>query len=415
MTDLSLPNQPSHDARHADSAWLALALAQTRARSLAMLQGWRAQNGDALGVAYDPTFNPMRWEFGHIGWFETWWLARNRERHRGVAANPLAERAPAAQPQADNWYNSTTVEHRSRWSLVLPSIDAILDDVSKQREVTLALLKDTPDNDSDLYFFRLALMHEDMHNEAWAMMAQALGIHPGDDFSRRALRSLPRHEALSIPQSQIDLAGPAVGFAFDNEQRASTIDVPAFCIDATPVTWDRYLPFVEAGGYHQQVWWTNEGWAWRQARAALHPRYLAPRGAKGTWQQRHFERWIDVDPAAAASHLSCHEAQAWCRWSGRALPSEAQWRAAQASNGRFVWGDVWEWTSTAFAPFDGFEPHPYREYSQPWFDGRPVLKGASALTNPHMAHVGYRNFFEPQRDDVMAGFRSCASPSALKG
>ncbi len=374
-----------------------------------MLHAWRAQNGDALGIAYDPTFNPMRWEFGHIGWFEEWWLARNPERHLGSAADPDAPRPPSIQPLADGWYNSATVEHRSRWSLALPPIDAIVDDVMRQRDATLTLLRQSGNNDQDLYFFRLVLMHEDMHAEAWAMMAQALGIHPGDALAHRAPQSVPAREALHLSASRIDLASPVAGFAFDNERGVCVLDVAPFSIDATPVTWRRYLPFVEAGGYGQRQWWTEQGWAWRESRAAMHPRYLRRNSPDGTWQHRHFDRWLDVHPDGVATHLSQHEAVAWCQWAGRTLPTEAQWRAAQAASGQFVWGDVWEWTSSPFSPFEGFEPHPYREYSQPWFDGRPVLKGASSLTHPHMVHVAYRNYFEPQRDDVMAGFRSCAS------
>jgi EgtB-related family protein len=114
-----------------------------------------------------------------------------------------------------------------------------------------------------------------------------------------------------------------------------------------------------------------------------------------------------LDPDAPALHLSGHEAQAWCRWADRRLPSEHEWSLA-ARDARFAWGQVWEWTASPFAPFHGFEPHPYRDYSQPWFDGRPVLKGGSFATAPFMKDPRYRNFFLPGRNDVFAGFRSCA-------
>jgi len=119
-----------------------------------------------------------------------------------------------------------------------------------------------------------------------------------------------------------------------------------------------------------------------------------------------------VDTATPALHLSAHEAEAWCRWAGRRLPTEAEWetaaRLADIEGERFDWGEVWEWTSTPFAPYAGFAPHPYRDYSQPWFDGRPVLRGASFATTAHLRHARYRNFFRAERDDVFAGFRSCA-------
>jgi EgtB-related family protein len=107
-------------------------------------------------------------------------------------------------------------------------------------------------------------------------------------------------------------------------------------------------------------------------------------------------------------HLSWYEADAWCRWAGRRLPTEAEWEAAAVSDPRFAWGEVWEWTASAFAPFVGFAAHPYRDYSRPWFDGRPVLRGASRATSLRMTHPRYRNYFTAERNDIYAGFRSCA-------
>mgnify|MGYP006188903463 FL=1 len=107
-----------------------------------------------------------------------------------------------------------------------------------------------------------------------------------------------------------------------------------------------------------------------------------------------------------ARHLSATEAQAWCRWAGRRLPTEAEWEVAAHTAPGFAWGAVWEWTASAFEPFPGFKPHPYLDYSQPWFDGRPVLKGASSATHPRMRHPTYRNYFPAARTDIFAGFRS---------
>jgi EgtB-related family protein len=107
-----------------------------------------------------------------------------------------------------------------------------------------------------------------------------------------------------------------------------------------------------------------------------------------------------------ACHLTAFEAEAWCRWAGRRLPTEAEWElAAQRAKG-FAWGEVWEWTSSPFAPYPGFVAHPYVDYSRPWFDGRPVLKGACPATVPRMRHPKYRNYFTHERNDIMSGFRS---------
>jgi EgtB-related family protein len=128
--------------------------------------------------------------------------------------------------------------------------------------------------------------------------------------------------------------------------------------------------------------------------------------------QRQFGRLTALEAASPALHLTAHEARAWCRWAGRRLPTEAEWEHAALCAGRdgegFDWGHVWEWTASAFTPYPEFEPHPYRDYSAPWFDGRPVLRGASFATAPRMRSTCYRNYFPAERNDIFAGFRSCA-------
>ena len=137
------------------------------------------------------------------------------------------------------------------------------------------------------------------------------------------------------------------------------------------------------------------------------PRYLRRDGKH--WQQWRHGQWCPLDLALPACHLTLHEAQAWCQWAGRRLPTEAEWeRAAVEQPEAFTWGAVWEWTASTFAPYPGFEPHPYRDYSAPWFGSHRVLRGASFMTQPRLRHPRYRNFFTAQRNDVPAGFRTCS-------
>ncbi|MDO9505563.1 MAG: selenoneine synthase SenA [Hydrogenophaga sp.] len=378
-------------ARHADRATLASALVDARERTLRQFAAFETALGPGLRVPCTPELNLPLWELGHIGWFADWWIARNPQLGRGLQADPLVARSPARQAtrgvDADALYDSSAIAHDHRWQLDLPDAETTRNDLSVSLDQTLALLRDAKEEDTGLYFFRLALFHEDMHAEAAAYMAQALGIDAGHPLSpvRTAPVDVP---TVHVPATRWKLGWSGPGFAFDNELGAHTVDVEAFDIDTGAVTWARYLPMVDAG-------------------LAPVPRYLrrTPQG----WETQRFGTWQTLDLQAPASHLSANEAQAWCRWAGRRLPTEAEWEVAAHTAPGFAWGEVWEWTASIFEPFPGFTPHPYRDYSQPWFDGRPVLKGASSATHPRMRHPRYRNYFPAARNDIFAGFRSVRS------
>ena len=393
-------------ARRAGRRELAEALRASRADTLATFDAYaRALPG--LVVPRRDELNPPLWELGHIGWFQEYWLARNPQRARGIAADPDAPRPAGVRAGADALYHSSRVAHAARWSLPLPDAEATRADLDAQLATTLALLAEAAEDDDALYFFRLSLFHEDMHHEAALYMAQGLGI--AIDDARWQQRPLPEAGGeIELPAATWRLGGGGAGFAFDNELAAHDVAVVACAIDRRVVRWDEYLPFVEAGGYADAGWWSDDGRAWLAATRAALPRYLR-RGSDG-WQQWRHGKWKALDARLPACHLTLHEAQAWCRWAGRRLPSEAEWECAAVTRPEaFRWGDVWEWTASAFAPYPGFAPHPYRDYSAPWFDGRPVLRGASFATQPRMRHPRYRNYFGAGRSDLFAGFRSCAA------
>jgi len=389
------------------------ALLAARQRTLGLADDVDAALGTTCpGVPYAAELNPPLWELGHVAWFQEWWIARNRQRARGAAGDPAHPRAPSLLPQADDWYDSSRVAHRRRWDLPLPDAQATREYLARTLSQTLELLDQLPPaaDDDLLYFFRLVALHEEMHAEAATYMAETLGI---------AVRapSVPQQPAaaveLQVPAQHFRLGSAGAGFAFDNELRAHEVALAAFRIDAQPVTWTRFLPFVEAGGYERPEWWSDAGRDWLAGRAERRPDRV--RLAGSGWQQRRGGRWWPLDPLQPAVHLTAHEAEAWCRWAGRRLPGEGEWECAALTQPDFRWGQVWEWTASDFQPYPGFEPHPYREYSAPWFGSRRVLRGACHATAPALAHARYRNFFEPQRHDVFAGFRSSRAASGPSG
>ena len=401
---------PAHVSnRQLNAAELTAALVATRQRTQGLVQAWHSAL-PTLQVPYSTELNPPLWELGHVGWFQEWWIGRSQQRALGLACDPDHSRYPSHLAGADALYNSSQVPHASRWHLPLPNLADTLAYLAAVQADTLALLQTTDGTDTGLYFWRLVLAHEDMHNEASVYMAQALNVPIAAELARgntltgkttdSAIETTQRPGAANgefVPSAvqravfaaqttTLGYSGP--GFAFDNELGSHTVWVEAFDIDTAPVTWAQYLPFVQATGH----------------RLPLHVQCV-----DGAWQQRHFGSWLPLRMVDPAVHLSQADAQAWCQWAGRRLPTEAEWQCAAQTVPDFAWGQVWEWTGSPFAPYPGFVAHPYRDYSAPWFDGRPVLKGFCAATAQFMAHVCYRNYFTPERRDIFAGFRSAAS------
>jgi iron(II)-dependent oxidoreductase len=355
------------------------ALLDARRRMLALADAYaQALSSTGMQVPYAPGLNPPLWELGHVAWFQEWWIARNRQRPLGVKCSPDHKRLPSMLLQADVLYDSSRVEHRSRWHLPLPDLAQTQRYLDSTLEQTLVLLEQLPHDAShdELYFFRLVALHEAMHAEAATYMGRSLGIAlplPQPACAKPGKR--PALTRIALPAQNFKVGSPLEGFAFDNELLDHHVPLEAFEIDSQPVSWSRFIPFVKSGGCQPR-----DGWAEAAAR----------------------------DPLAPAVHVSATEAEAWCRWAGRRLPTEAEWECAALQAPGFSWGEVWEWTATSFEPYPEFAPHPYRDYSQPWFGSRRVLRGACSATSPWLVHPRYRNFFEPQRSDIFAGFRSCA-------
>jgi gamma-glutamyl hercynylcysteine S-oxide synthase len=318
--------------------------------------------------------NPPLWEIGHVGWFQELWCLRTRD------DGTLGESILA---NADRLYDSSTVPHDTRWDLPLPDLQATRAYLGAVLDKVLTRIEKQPENERVAYFVRLATLHEDMHAEAFCYTHQTLG-YPEPEIGARALFNSGSDPDLFFAGGTVRMGAErgTKEFVFDNEKWAHDVEVAPFHISARPVTAREYMEYVEEGGRAPCYW----------------------RELDGEWQERRFDRWRPLELERPVRHVDWNEAQAFCRWKGRRLPSEAEWQLAAA---RLRWGDVWEWTSSTFVPFPGFSPDPYTDYSQPWFHTHKVLRGASFATPRRLVWPAFRNFYMADRSDVFAGFRTC--------
>jgi iron(II)-dependent oxidoreductase len=431
------------------SASLAAAVRDARERTLLLFEDLADEQ---LRVPYMPVVNPLLWELGHVAWFQESWVLRH-----GLGRAPIRK-------DGDSLFDSAAVGHESRWNLDLPDRVATIGYVTAVRDEVLDLLAHGDLTPELAYFVWHSTGHEDMHEEAFLYMRQTLGLPPPRfgvpaDAAQASQDAGPDGGDRSVPGGAFRLgAEPDRGFVFDNEKWAHTVTLAPFEIAAQLVSQSQFAQFVEDDGYQRQEVWSAAGWSWRLASGATRPVYWRRRG--DTWQRRSFDRWTPLESDLPMIHVNWYEAEAWCRWAGRRLPSEAEWEAAATSelevdagpprlagekrrhpwgeepvsadranlDARFLgclpardlaagrsaagclqmFGDVWEWTASTFQPYPGFVPDPYKEYSAPWFGARKVLRGGSWATRPRLLSATWRNFFTPDRRDVFAGFRSCA-------
>ncbi len=388
-----------------------------------------------------PIVNPVLWELGHVAWFQERWCLRLR------ADESLSE---SLLNRADALYDSATVAHDTRWDLPLPDRSATLAYQDRVLERVLAKLEREPENEWFLYFVQLASLHEDMHAEAFHYTRQTLGYpEPLNGGVLQADKGAKKLEGeAEIPGGTYPVgASRNSGFHFDNEKWAHPVQLRPFRIARAAVTNKQFLEFVRQGGYRRSEWWSDEGWRWKEAAQAAAPRYWAEKD--GAWLERRFDKWVKLEDELPVMHVNWHEANAYCRYARRRLPSEAEWEVTASFSGdgarrRYPWGEraregtpanlggngrapvgafadgdsfegcrqmlgnVWEWTSSVFGPYPGFVCDPYREYSEPWFGTHKVLRGGSFATPARLVSNTWRNFYTPDRGDVFAGFRTCA-------
>lgn len=457
---------PAMDARQ-----LIATLREFRARTLALVSDLSDEQmiGPRIAIV-----NPPLWEIGHVAWTQEFWVLRHLRNEK-----PLLE-------NGDRLYNSTDVAHDTRWELLLPARASTLAYMNEVLERCVARIDSAKELSGDeFYFYWLTTFHEGMHAEALAYTRQTLGYsapasaigaiaadfgggaHPGD---------------VEIPGGKFLIgATKDFPFVFDNEKWAHQVDIKPFRIARAPVTTGEFLEFVEADGYRERRFWSDEGWQWVESGGSPqleksfakffnntlnepmelgafnerlnHPVYWK-REANGRWLQRIYDQYVALNENLPIVHVSWYEAEAYCNWAGRRLPSEAEWevaasvepKAGSPERRNFPWGNaaptskhanldwqksgvvevgayaagdsafgcrqmignIWEWTADDFQPYPGFTIDPYKEYSKPWFGTHKVLRGGCWATSSLLIRNTWRNFYTPDRRDVWAGFRTCA-------
>lgn len=389
--------------RQAKPQQLAEALQDARNYTLKLFDALAGAGFDTLTrVPHIATINPPLWELGHLAWFTEWFVLRD-----ATSSHPAAAQRHSLLTRGDDWFDSNLVSHRSRWTLDLPSPGALKTYCNEVLDRTLDKLSREAATDDALYPYRLALAHEDMHGEAFFYTLQTLGVVAPASMAQTGVASAPAGQ-IGYPGGTAVMGGAQDGgFVFDNERAAHPCYVAPFRIDAGLVTNAQYGDFVADGGYQNRQFWSAAGSAWLMGQERSSPRYWERDGSQ--WRCERFGALATLAPSEPVRHVSLFEAQAYCAWAGRRLPSEVEWEYAATSGiPGFRWGQLWEWTASPFEPYPGFAPDRYLEYSQPWFMTHQVLRGASFATPDRLRSARFRNFYMPHRDDMFVGFRTCA-------
>ena len=352
-------------------------LAEARRATLELIE---PLDDEQLNRVYSPLLSPLAWDLGHIANFEELWLVQT-----------IGEREPL-RGELGRFYDAIENPRVTRGELPIlrdAELRAYLADV---RERTLEVLDEVaigPDAEDPLlrggFVYEMLLAHEQQHNETMLQLLQMVdGYRPVDPALGALRRPEEGSETISIPGGGYEIGAPTTGFAYDNERPRHTVELAPFEIDRTPVSNATYLQFMEDTGAEPPLYWESDG--------------------NGGWVLTNMGGRDPIDPAHPVLHVSWHEADALARWAGRRLPSEHEWEAARPRlEGA---GQAWEWTSSDFLAYPGFEAFPYPEYSEVFFgDEYKVLRGASWATHPNVARPSFRNWDLPQRRQIFAGIR----------
>ncbi|MEU1952670.1 ergothioneine biosynthesis protein EgtB [Nocardia rhamnosiphila] len=394
-----------------------------------------------LRAQHSPLMSPLVWDLAHIGSQEELWLVRD-----------VGGRDPV-RPDIDELYDAFKHARPNRPQLPLLGPDEARGYVGTVRDKVWDVLDRSPLQGNRLvaggFAFGMIAQHEQQHDETMLATHQLRTGAPALTApAPPTARTVVRGEVV-IPAGEFVMGTSTDLWALDNERPAHPVHVPAFAIDAAPVSNAQYLAFVADGGYERRELWSERGWAHRHEAGLTAPQFWE-RDTDGRWWRRVFGALRPLRPEQPVVHVCWFEAEAYANWAGKRLPTEAEWEKAaryDPDTGRtraYPWGDaeprsthanlgqrhlepadigaypagaslagvhqligdVWEWTSSGFQPYPGFHAFPYREYSEVFFGGDyRVLRGGSFGTDPVACRGTFRNWDHPIRRQIFSGFR----------
>jgi iron(II)-dependent oxidoreductase len=415
-------------------------LRRTRQRTLALTD---SVDDNDLVRQHSRLMSPLVWDFAHVGNQEELWLVRD-----------VGGREPIRE-DIDHLYDAFQNPRADRPQLPLLPPTQTRAYVREVRDKVLDVLATSPLTGrrlvDDGFAFGMIVQHEQQHAETMLATHQLrLGQPALHAPAPPAPVRPPQRAEVLIPSGPFTMGTSAEPWALDNERPAHQVEVDAFYLDTAPVTNGQYREFIDAGGYDDRRWWTDDGWTHRQRAELTAPKFWLR--DSGGWLRTRFGVVEPVPDQEPVVHVCFHEAQAYANWAGKRLPTEPEWEKAArfdpatGRSRRYPWGDddpgpqhanlgqrhlrpaeigaypagesplgvahligdVWEWTSSEFRGYPGFSAFPYREYSEVFFGSEyRVLRGGSFGTDASACRGTFRNWDYPIRRQIFAGFR-CA-------
>ncbi|MGQ2992005.1 MAG: ergothioneine biosynthesis protein EgtB [Brevundimonas sp.] len=384
-----------------------------RAAMPALAAGLSAEDLAAQSMA---DASPGKWHLGHTSWFFEAMILATEPGYEPVD--------PRLQQVFNSYYESLggRVERAERGLMTRPSLDEVLayrDEIDRRMA---ARLERGLDGDLEPYLFVLGLNHDQQHQELFLMDLLHLMSRSPLDPAAYSVEPRPggplqpaRGGSTRFEGGLVDIGHDGAGFAFDNEGPCHRVWLEPFLLDHDLVTNGQWLAFMADGGYARPELWLADGWATVKAEGWTAPLYW--REDEGEWTVLGLAGRAPVDPDAPVRHVSAYEADAYARWAGKRLPTEAEWESAVAtapdvfSN---LFGEVWQHTASAYAPYPGFRPTEgtASEYNGKFMANQQVLRGGAFATPPGHARATYRNFFYPQQRWAFMGVRLASDAPA---